>query len=219
MRDNKYDEEIEALLETPPGPERARLLAELDDDRRTEVVEQSELDDLVHASAQVAPPLEADPVAAMLGLVPDPSFRLDPTVFARHCRRKNLRPSQLAGRLRARGWTVDAGDVFRWQSSVASDVSPALVRVIAEELRTSPERLVTRVAGQTALDTVIDLVTSTSTFTELVGRFAQAQSVSPSMAQTMLRTRMLATVRRGDEPESQQMLDALEALVSALETR
>lgn len=219
MTEDDFDDVIETLLETPPGAERHRLMAGLDDAVRARVTELSELDDLVHASAKGAPPLESDPVAAMLGLVHDPSFRLDPTVFARHCSRKKLRPSMLAERLQARGWAVDAGDVFRWQSSVASDVSPALVRVLAEELRTSPESLVAPVAGQTALDRVIDRVTSTGTFKELVTRFAQAESIPLGMAQATLRTRMLATVRRGDEPEPQQMLDALEALVSALEAR
>lgn len=219
MTDDDFDEVIEILLETPPGLKRERLIAGLDQADRARVTELAELDDLVYASAKGAPPLESDPVAAMLGLVPDPSFRLDATVFARHCSRKKVRPSMLAERLQARGWAIDAGDVFRWQSGIVSDVSPALVRVLAEELRTSPESLVAPFAGQTALDTVIDRVTSTSAFKELATRFAQAGNIPLGMAQATLRTRMLSTVRRGDEPESQQMLDVLEALVSALESR
>lgn len=219
MSENEVDEVLEALLETPAGPERDRLMASLSEERRTLVAKMLEIDDLVWESAHGAPPLQSDPVAAMLGLVPDASFRLASTAFTQYCSRKSVRPTKLAERLRARGWKVDAADVFRWQSSVASDVSPALIRAIAEELTISPDMLVSPPAtAQTALDTVAELVSATKRFADLVQRFALAQRISPSMAQTMLRTRMLATVQRGDEPEVEQMLESLEALVRALET-
>jgi hypothetical protein len=219
VTENEFDEALETLLESPAGPERNRLLANLNEEQRTVVARMLEVDDLVWESTHGAPPLHSDPVAAMLGLVPDASFRLDSTAFTQHCSRRNVRPTKLAERLRARGWKVDAADVFRWQSNVASDVSPALIRAIAEELRIGPDKLVAPPAAkQTALDTVAELVTATKRFGELVQRFAIAQSISPSMAQTMLRTRMLATVQRGNEPEVEQMLESLEALVSALET-
>ena len=219
MTENEFDEALETLLETPAGPERDRLLAHLNEEQRTVVARMLEVDDLVWESAHGAPPLQSDPVAAMLGLVPDASFRLDSTAFTQHCSRKNVRPTKLAERLQARGWNVDAADVFRWQSSVASDVSPALIRAIAEELTISPDKLVAPPAAKlTPLDTVAELVTATKRFGDLVQRFALAQGISPSMAQTMLRTRMLATVQRGNEPEVEQMLESLEALVRALET-
>lgn len=63
-----------------------------------------------------------------------------------------------------------------------------------------------------------DLVTATKRFGDLVQRFALAQRISPNMAQSVLRTRVLATVQRGREPEVEQMLDSLEMLVRALET-
>jgi hypothetical protein len=216
---DERDELMELLLETPPGPERDRRLAELDDEQRAIFNRLLEIDDRVWESAQGAPPLQSDPVAAMLGLVPDPSFRLDSTAFTQLCSRYGLRPTKLAGLLRARGWEVEASDVFRWQTSVASDVSPALIRAMAEVIGTSPDKLVAAPAAkQSALDTVADLVTATKRFGDLVQRFALAQRISPNMAQTMLRTRMLTTVQRGREPEVEQMLDSLEALVRALET-
>lgn len=218
MTENEFDEALETLLETPAGPDRDRLLANLNEEQRTVVARMLEVDDLVWESAHGAPPLQSDPVAAMLGLVPDASFRLDATAFTQHCSRQNVRPTKLAERLRARGWKVDAADVFRWQSSVASDVSPALIRAVAEELAISPDKLVAPPAAKlTALDTVAELVTATKRFGDLVQRFALAQRISPSMAQTMLRSRMLATVQRGNEPEVEQMLESLEALVRALE--
>jgi hypothetical protein len=210
---------LETLLETPAGPERERLLANLDEEKRTVVARMLEIDDLVWESAHGAPPLQSDPVAAMLGLVPDASFRLDSTALTQHCSRQNVRPTKLAERLRARGWKVDAADVFRWQNSVTSDVPPALIRAIAEVLTISPDKLVAPPAAKlTALDTVAELVTATKRFGDLVQRFALAQRISPGMAHTMLRSRMLATVQRGDEPEVEQMLESLEALVRALET-
>lgn len=219
MTEHEFEVALEALLETPAGPERERLLASLDEEKRTAVARLLEIDDLVWESAHGAPPLESDPVAAMLGLVPDASFMLDSTAFTRHCSRQNVRPTKLAERLRARGWEVGAADVFRWQNSVTSDVPPALIRAIAEVLAISSDKLVAPPAAKlTALDTVAELVTATKRFGDLVQRFALAQGISPSMAHTMLRSRMLATVQRGNEPEVEQMLDSLEALVRALET-
>lgn len=216
---NETDELMELMLETPAGPERDRRVAGLDEAQRAMFARLLEVDGLVWESNHGAPPLQADPVAAMLGLVPDSSFRLDSTAFTQLCSRSRLKPTKLADRLRLRGWKVDAADVFRWQTSVASDVSPALIRTIAEELGTTPDKLVSAPAARPgALDTVAELVTATKRFSDLVQRFALAQRISPSMAQTMLRTRMLATVQRGNEPEVEQMLGSLEALVRALET-
>lgn len=215
---NEMDELMELLLETPAGPERDRRMAGLNYEQRAAFARLLALDDLVWESSHGAPPLESDPVAAMLGLVPDSAFRLDSTVFTQLCSRSGLKPTKLADRLRLRGWEVDASDVFRWQTSVASDVSPALIRTIAEELGTSPDKLVAPPAaphGQ--LDSVAELVIATKRFGDLVQRFALSQRISPGMAQSMLRTRMLATVQRGDEPEAEQMLESLESLVRALE--
>jgi len=210
---------MELLLETPAGPEREQRLAALDDETRAVFKRLLDVDDLVWESNHGAPPLQSDPVAAMLGLVPDPSFRLDSTAFTQLCSRSGVKPAKLAERLRARGWDVNAADVFRWQMSVASEVSPALIRAIAEEIRTTPDKLAAAPVGQQgALDTLADLVAATRRFGDLVQRFALAQRISPSMAQSVLRTRVLATAQRGREPEVEQMLESLEALVRALET-
>lgn len=210
---------VERLLETGAGPERDQLLAMLGAHQRTAVSKMLEVDDVVWEATHGAPHLQADPVAAMLGLVPDASFRLDSTAFTQQCSRQRVRPTALAARLKARGWKVEAADVFRWQTSVASDVSPALIRAIGDELGVSPDDLIAPPATQPAvLDTVAERVTATKRFADLVQRFALAQRISPSMAQTMLRTRMLATVHRGAEPEIEQMLDSLEVLVRTLES-
>lgn len=219
MSENEPGDALEALLETPPGRERDLLIANLSAEERASVSSMLAVDDLVWQSAHGAPPLQSDPVAAMLGLVPDASFRLDAAAFARCCSRMGLRPTVLAERLRSRGWSVQAADVFRWQTSVASDVSPALIRVLAEEFSVEPDRLVSPpTAAQSTLDNLAEQVASTRQFSELTQRFARARHISQAMAQTMLRTRMLATAQRGAEPEVEQMLQALESLVEAFET-
>lgn len=139
---DESDELMEMLLEMPAGPERDRGVAQLNDAQGSTFEQLLDLDNRVWESAQEAPPLQSDPVAAMLGLVPDPSFRLDSTAFTQLCSRNRVKPTKLAARLRDRGWDVDAADVFRWQTSVASDVSPALIRAMAEVIGTSPDKLV-----------------------------------------------------------------------------
>lgn len=210
---------LEQLLATAAGPERHQLLSSLTPYQRTAVSRMLEVDDLMWEATHGAPPLQSDPVAAMLGLVPDASFRLDSTAFTQQCSRQRVKPTALAARLKERGWKVEAADVFRWQTSVASDVSPALIRVIGEELGISPDDLIAPPTTQPAvLDAMAERVTATKRFTDLVQRFALAKGISPSMANTMLRTRMLATVQRGAEPEVEQMLESLEVLVRTLES-
>lgn len=216
---DQLEDTLERLLATPAGAQRDALLASLAPYQRDAVAKMLEIDDLVWEATHGAPPLQADPVAAMLGLVPDGSFRLDSVAFTQLCSRQGVKPTVLAARLKARGWSVEAADVFRWRTSVASDVSPALIRVIGEELGVSPDDLIAPPATEPAiLDVVAERVTATKRFADLVQRFALAQRISPSMASTMLRTRMLATVHRGDEPEVEQMLESLEVLVRTLES-
>ena len=221
MSSNEYeegDEQMELLLETPAGPERDRRVAELDEAQRRKFERLTRVDNVVWESAHGAPPLQSDPVAAMLGLVPDSSFQLDSTAFTQLCSRHGLKPTKLAELLRGRGWDVDAADIFRWQTSVASDVSPALIRAIAEQIGTTSDKLVAApVSKPGAMDKIANLVTGTKRFSDLVQRFALTQRISPNMAQSVLRTRMLASAQRGREPEVEQMLNSLEALVRALE--
>lgn len=147
----QLEKTLERVLATPAGHERERLVASLLPYQRDAIAEMIEIDDLVWATSHGAPPLQADPVAAMLGLVPDASFRLDSAAFTQLCTRQGVKPTTLAARLKKRGWEVDAADVFRWRTSVASDVSPALIRVIGEELGVSPDDLIAPPATQPAI--------------------------------------------------------------------
>lgn len=209
---------VEQLLGEPPGARRERLLAQLHGPKRKEALELLAASDLVWEGAHGAPPLEQDPVAAILGVVPDPGFQLDAAALNRACKASHVKPTALAARLLARGWTVETSDVFRWQTRAAPEVPPALIRAIAEELRVDADHLVARSQKRpSALHAAAEDAAATSRFRDLVQRFARAQRISPGMAASALQSRMLATVHRGDVPDSQQMLSSLEALVDALE--
>lgn len=219
MSEDEVEGLVERLLEEPPGPHRERLFSQLNPEQRMLVTELLEVGDLVWEAAHGAPALEDDPVAAMLGLVSDPAFQLDSAALSRACATNRVKPTALAARLSARGWKVAASDVFRWQTRPVSDVSPALIRAIAVEVGVDPGRLLSRsVRGQTALRGVTEEVAATSRFRELVQRFAKVRQISADMSEAELRSRMLATVHRGDAPDAEQMLASIESLVRALET-
>lgn len=209
---------VERLLEEPPGQRREQMLSQLDVDQRQHVRSLLEAGDLVWEAVHTAPPLEKDPVAAMLGVVPDPSFQLDGAALVRACKATRVKPTTLAARLNARGWKVEATDVFRWQTRSAPDVPPALIQAIAEEVHVDPDRLVAHAQREpNTLNKVAQEARATPRFRALVQRFAQVQRLSEAMAASALQSRMVATVHRGDVPDSEQMLASLEALVSALE--
>ena len=212
------DRLLERLLEEPPGPRREQMVTRLDDAQREQIRALLDAGDLVWEAAHAAPPLEEDPVAAMLGVVPDPGLQLDTAAFVRACKARSIKPTALAARLSARGWKVDTADVFRWQTRAAPDVSPALIKAIAEEVRIDPDRLLAKAQPQTdKLRAVAEDVAATPRFSDLAARFARLQRMSPIMAASALQSRMLATVHRGDEPDREQMLPSEEELVRALE--
>ncbi|MDQ4500743.1 hypothetical protein [Sinomonas sp. ASV322] len=212
------DRLVEQLLEEPPGPQREQMLARFDDDQREKLLPLLAAGDLVWEAAHSAPPLEDDPVAALLGVVPDPNVQLDGKALFRACQASRVKPTALAARLIARGWKVDASDVFRWQTRAAPDVPPALIKAIAEEVRIDSGRLVSRPQQpRTNLLGLTKEVSATQLFRDLVQRFAKVQRISVEMAESALRQRMLATVHRGDMPDAEQMLASLESLVDTLE--
>jgi hypothetical protein len=214
----RTDRLVERLLEEPPGQRREQMLAQLDADQRQHLRGLLEAGDLVWAAAHTAPLLEEDPVAAMLGVVPDPSFHLDGAALVRACKVTRVKPTALAARLSARGWKVEASDVFRWQTRAASDVPPALIHAIADEVGVEPDRLAARSDQQPIkLNRVAEAARATPRFRALVQRFATVQRLPEAMAASALHSRMLATVNRGDVPDQEQMLASLEALVRALE--
>ncbi|KQV06692.1 hypothetical protein [Leifsonia sp. Root112D2] len=183
----------------------------LDEDTREllEVAELLRLDNDV-------PPLEQDPVAAMLGLIVDPSVVLSSRAFTTARRNSGIAPSALAAKLRDRGWQVSAADVARWQSHAPTDLTPALLAAVADELHTE---LGTITDSAPARPDWLIAATATGKFANLSTRWARLKSLSLPAASAILESRLLATVNRGDRPETDDLLETLDAFVSTLEQR
>lgn len=171
--------------------------------------------DLLWEANQGAPPLREDPIAAMLGLVPDTSYALDSGKLKQARKRAGLQISDLIARLSARGWTVDRADLYRWENQSTSDAAPALIKALAEETGINPDQLVTK--QPRAVPAAITHALESPRFAGIVERWAKVQNVSRSLATSELESRMLATVYRGDDADADQMLQALQALVTATE--
>ena len=171
--------------------------------------------DLLWEEAHGAPPLREDPVAAMLGLVPDASRSLDPNGLRAALSSASLKVSDLARILSMRGWQVSTRDVFNWQSGRVTDVAPALIRAIADATNTAPERLTasTRNQPEGALASIIAL----PRFRGLVERWARVAKTSPGLAESALESRLAAAVYRGSSPDGEHLLDTLEAVVEHFE--
>lgn len=198
--------------------ERARIMheVEFEDRDQDDVKALVDVADLLWLSAQGAPDLADDPVAAMLGLVPDRECMLDPKALARARKQTGYGVSSVAERLRYRGWDVQQGDVFRWETRSGADVPPAVIQAIAEILEVPVERL-TAAPGAAAEDDRFAAVETLPAFRQLVERWARTRQVSFVVAAAELRSRSLATVHRGDWPDTEQLLRTLEALVASVE--
>lgn len=219
------DDLLARALELPPGGERDQLLGQLPDDEQAQARRIVKAADLVWDDAHGAPPLDQDPVAAMLGLVPDPSYQVNPAALKKARTRARLKPTELSAALSKRGWPVTTGDVFKWEQTGTASIAPALVRAVAEELHTDADALTGTHFGkaenagsfQSIAGNVADQVTRSPAFQDLVRRFAKAQRMPSRMASSTLHAQMLATVHRGEHPTPEQMLASLQAFVEVLE--
>lgn len=223
------------LLEMPPGDERDALLARLPDHERAEAEVLLAAGDLAWESQFTAPPPAQDPIAAMLGLVPNTAYRLDGPALMKMRKARRLTVGDLADRLTARGWQTRSRDVFNWEKDNSS-IPPAVVRAIAAILATSPERLTLGAPTLQPTPATLndpnnpnDLITDRERaaevarrhprFEALVARYAALVRTGLDEAAEAMAGRMLATVHRGSHPDPNQMLSSLEALVAALEDR
>lgn len=216
MHDDERDRLLSELIEQPQDRERILRGAQLSEQDRRELVSLVATADALWLSAQGAPALEHDPVAAMLGLVPDSECRLNSAALSRARRRARLSVSDVAARLRQRGWEYDKGDVFRWETRTATDVPPAVVQAIADILGSPVDDLVSS-SSQTSLPDYLADVRRHPQYEQLVNRWAHARRVTRSVAAATLESRMLATVHRGGHPDTEQLMRSLDALVSSVE--
>lgn len=216
MNDHERDRLVAELLERPQERERILRDAELTDRERAELAGVVETADALWLAAQKAPALEDDPVAAMLGLLPDSECRLNPAALSRLRKRARLSVSDVAAGLRERGWEFDTSDVFRWETRTAAGVPPAVVQSIADILGASVEDLISAPSTE-SLPEHVGAARSHPLFEDLVERWAQARQVPRAVAAATLESRMLATVHRGEHPDTEQLLRSLEALIAAVE--
>lgn len=215
MNENERDQLLAELIEQPKERERLLRDARLSEQDRHEIAGLVDVAEDLWLSAQGAPALEDDPVAAMLGLVPDERCKLDPGALSRARKRAQLKVSDVATRLRERGWEFDKGDVFRWETRTATDVPPAVVQAIADILSTPVENLIS--AAVFPESDYREAVRTHPLFEQLVDRWVHARRVSRAVAAAALESRVLATVHRGEQPDAEQLLQSLDALVASVE--
>lgn len=172
--------------------------------------------DVAWASQQSAPPLADDPVAAMLGLVPDAELELNGKALSTARKRAGLTVSALAQRLAARGWDVTSKEVFAWESGKSSTHTPALINALAEEAGVGADRL-RRSAGADPERARLAAVVGSEAFKALAQRWARIQGTTVALAASALESRMLVAVHRGGAPEADVLLETLETLVESVE--
>jgi transcriptional regulator with XRE-family HTH domain len=103
---------------------------------------QAAFDAAQHPGEATEPIRPDDPVALMLGLVPDPQIVLDGRKLARTRKAAGLSLSDLVERLRERGWDVAEDEALHWEFG-PTVLTPALLDSIAAELSVSRAAILT----------------------------------------------------------------------------
>lgn len=178
----------------------------------------AEMASLLRLAAVKAPAPVDDPIAAMLGLVPDAACRLDARRLARARRKAGLKPSALAEQMRQRGWDFTASEVSLWERNegAAALLPPAVVQAIAETLGAEVGSLVAPDLESTR-DSRLATLKRDKRFQVLAARWAAIQRISLEAAAAALESQLAIAVHRGDEPDTEQMIASLDALVRAVE--
>jgi hypothetical protein len=149
-------------------------------------------------------PLGADPAAIALGAVPD--TLLDPAAIRQARQARNLRPSDIAGSLKARGWPVTTADVFAWERR-AEQIAPALLADLAAALDvqaivlTVPQSGTARAdpepgAAEEAMTTFLQVLYSDE-LNEVVRQWADLLGLDPEAAREDLQQRLSGAAYRG----------------------
>lgn len=176
---------------------------------------------LLDAARQAAedytpPPLEADPLALALGLVPDPGRRLSGPCLKKARMKRHLQTSQLADLLAVRGWDISTKTVFRWEMAASAEIAPALLAAIAEVLRVPAEELTAAAGDHDPATTEIQAAAATPQFAGLARRWAKTTGQPLDDARTGLQRLMLVTTaRRGRHLTAGEWLAVLEDFIDA----
>lgn len=172
-----------------------------------------------HSGLMAPPPLDEDPLAISLGLVPDPSRALDGNALRTARTRAKLRPSDLRDRLAERGWTVRTAELARWEQEAHVTIMPAVIKAMAEELSVPESRLVARTPASPP-DPRVEAMTASSRFQSLAQRWAALFSLGePDAVAALRQVVMSGAALRGEQPSQDAWLDAIEVLVAAQEGR
>lgn len=216
MTEHRWEDELARLIEAHVASQ-PRPSTEPVDVHAAEAAELLDVADLLWEAAHGAPPLEQDPVAAMLGLVPDRAQSLNGAALRSAMQAAGLQVSMLARKLTERGWDVATRDVFNWQTRGDATVPPALIQAIAEETGTASDSL-TIDRGESATHRALKSVTSSPRFRALAERWARLRGTTISLGASALESRLVASVYRGSHPDEDQMLASLETLIAAIES-
>lgn len=216
MIENERDRLLQDFLDSGSRLRIEAAMKGMSEEDRSEFGDLIEVADLLWEAGHGAPPLESDPVAAMLGLVADTELALDPRALARARKNARLKPSVVAERLEARGWDIAASDVFRWETRPSFGIAPALISAIAEVIGVRADQI-TADGRQSVDHQNLALILSTDRFNDLVARWARLQGTSRALAKSALQSRLLATVHRGDSPDQDQILQSLAALIDTID--
>ncbi len=213
---DREDELLAQLLAMPTSARRDHLVGGgISEDEMARLLRLAESADLVRMAAKVVVPLEDDPTARLLGLVPDPAFRLDGRAFRSTRTSAGLSVSQLSARLAERGWKYSAADLNRWQIRGADDVPPAVIRATAELLGVDANQLVAKEASERV--NILEMLRRSPQFAALARRWAAAKDIGNSAAELQLASRYVAAMHRGGEPNQDAALSIVEALVVSVE--
>lgn len=213
MNDAQQAEVLDRLIADPPH--RAAILTEVDAtaDERTELLELAEIADAAWLSTRAAPPVESDPIAAMLGVAPTPGLAVDPGHFKQARIRSGVGIPQLRDKLTARGWNVSTADVASWQTRSGIELVPALLQDIGEVLNASADDFT--VARSPEASNLHTTLRSAGWFKSLVTQWQSLSNVARSVAEAQLLSRATATAHRGEEPDLEQIRELLEHVVDS----
>jgi hypothetical protein len=170
-----------------------------------------------HATDLDPAPLELDPLAISLGLVPDSTRPLNGSALRQARLRSKFAVSDVAARLKQRGWETRTADVYAWEQSDAAAVPPAIIAALADELLVKEIQLIGRSAS---LPPVVEAVTLSSAFKSLAQRWAIAIGLGDEArgAASLQQLMLAGAVRRGDQLDADTWIVAIEALVEARES-
>ncbi|WP_328442730.1 hypothetical protein [Amycolatopsis sp. NBC_00438] len=158
------------------------------------------------------PPLDDDPLAVALGLVPAQQAALSGPALRTARQRKGMKASQLAKAVTELGHPLRPGELQRWESTPSIPLSIGTIGALATVLGASTESLSETVEVPPAY-------VSSRRFHQLVERLARCLKIPLVLAQTQLLAKAAAPARRGQGYTDDHVLDALEQYVEEHERR